>query len=167
METPITTKRAPNKKTVTVGLIQTAVSSDIAANMKKTTAKIEEAAGRGAQIVCLQELYRTRYFPQQENVDASGYAESIPGESTKLFCELAKKHQIVIVAPLFEKGTDGKYYNTAALIDADGKLLGSYRKAHIPHDPYFYEKNYFAQGNTPFQVYQTRYARISALICYD
>ncbi len=164
---PPSTPVAETAKPVTVGLIQSAAYTDIAENMKKTAQKITQAAEAGAQFVCLQELYRTQYFPQQENVAASELAENIPGPSTRLFCDLAKRHALVIIAPLYEKGTDGKYYNTAALIDADGKLLGSYRKAHIPHDPYFYEKNYFAQGNTPFQVYQTRYARISALICYD
>jgi predicted amidohydrolase len=98
-----------NSKTVTIGLIQTAVSEDIAENTAKTQRKIEEAAQKGAQIVCLQELYRTKYFPQQENVDAAPLAESIPGPSTTTFAELAKKYKVVIIAPLFEKGTDGKF----------------------------------------------------------
>jgi agmatine deiminase len=154
-------------KSVTIALIQTAVSENIAENMKKTCLKIEESAKRGAQIVCLQELYRTRYFPQEENVDVHAYAETIPGESTNAFAELAKKYKIIIIAPLFEKGSDGKVYNTAAVIGVNGEILGTYRKTHIPQDPYFYEKNYFAEGKSNYQVYQTPFARIGVLICYD
>jgi len=154
-------------KVVTIGLIQTSVSENIAQNIKKTAEKIEQAAQKGAQIVCLQELYRTRYFPQQENQDVTGLAESIPGESTKLFSELAKKHKLVIIAPLFEKASNGKFYNSAVVINANGELLGTYRKAHIPHDPYFYEKDYFEEGNTEYKVFETPFARISPLICYD
>jgi len=154
-------------KVVTIGLIQTSVSDNIAQNMKKTGEKIEQAAQKGAQIVCLQELYRTRYFPQQEKQDVTGLAESIPGESTKMFSELAKKYKLVIIAPLFEKAKDGKFYNSAVVINANGELLGTYRKAHIPHDPYFYEKDYFEEGDTEYKVFETPFARISALICYD
>ena len=125
--------------------------------MKKTEEKIEEAAKKGAQIICLQELYRTRYFPQEENLDVNALAESIPGESTKLFSELAKKHHVVIIAPLFEKSPNGKFYNSAAVIDADGEIVGTYRKAHIPHDPYFYEKDYFEEGNSDYKVFETEY----------
>ena len=155
------------EKTVTIGLIQTAVSENIAENMKKTAEKIEKAALKGAQIVCLQELYRTRYFPQQENQSVHELAESIPGESTNLFSELAKKHKIVIIAPLFEKDQNDKFYNTAAVIGSDGKILGKYRKVHIPYDPYFYEKDYFAAGDSDYQVYETEFARVGVLICYD
>ncbi len=155
------------EKTVTVGLIQTSVSENIAQNMKKTTEKIEQAAQKGAQIVCLQELYRTRYFPQQEHQDVRRLAETIPGESTKAFSELAKKHKVVIIAPLFEKGSNGKFYNSAVIIDSNGEILGTYRKAHIPYDPYFYEKNYFTAGDGKYQVYDTAFARVGVLICYD
>jgi agmatine deiminase len=154
-------------KIVTIGLIQTSVSENIAQNMKKVAKKIEQAAQKGAQIVCLQELYRTRYFPQQEKKDATGLAESIPGESTKMFSELAKKHKLVIIAPLFEKDKDGKFYNSAVIIGLKGELLGTYRKAHIPQDPYFYEKDYFEAGDSEYKVFETIFARISALICYD
>lgn len=156
-----------NSQAVSVGLIQTAVSENIAENMAKTAQKIEQAAQRGAQIVCLQELYRTQYFPQQEKMDVAGLAESIPGESTQLFSGLAKKHKIVLIAPLFEKARDGKFYNTAAVIDSNGEVMGTYRKAHIPQDPYFYEKNYFAPGNSDYGVFDTAFARIGVLICYD
>jgi agmatine deiminase len=135
--------------------------------MKKTAEKIELAAEKGAQIICLQELYRTTYFPQEEKKDFSALAESIPGESTNLFAKLAKKHKIVVIAPLFEKAKDGKFYNTAVVIGSNGEILGSYRKAHIPYDPYFYEKDYFAAGNYDYEVFETPFAHIGVLICYD
>ena len=161
------TKKKTTDKSVTIGLIQTSVSENIAQNMKKTTAKIVEAAEKGAQIVCLQELYRTTYFPQRENQDVGCLAESIPGESTNLFSKIAKKHKIVIIAPLFEKAKNGKFYNTAVVIGSSGEILGTYRKAHIPQDPYFYEKDYFAAGDSDYKVFETDYARIGVLICYD
>jgi agmatine deiminase len=163
----LNTDNSALNKTVTIALIQTHVGEDIAENMKKTAAKIDEAAKRGAQIICLQELYRTRYFPQQQNLDVQGLAETVPGESTKLFSELAKKHKIVIIAPLFEKTPDGKFYNSAAVIDSNGEILGTYRKAHIPQDPYFYEKDYFAAGDSEYKVFETSVARVGVLICYD
>ena len=154
-------------RAVTIGLIQTSASESTAQNMAETAEKIGQAAHMGAQIVCLQELYRTRYFPQQEKLDVAELAESIPGESTRLFSELAKKHKIVIIAPIFEKAQNGKFYNSAAVIDTDGELLGTYRKAHIPHDPYFYEKDYFEEGNSDYKVFKTAFAKIGVLICYD
>ena len=154
-------------KIVTLGLIQTSVESDRSLNIKKTVERIKEAAAKGAQIVCLQELYRTRYFPQEEKQDAASLAETIPGESTRIFSELAKEKKIVIIVPIFEKASNGKFYNTAILIDADGKILGSYRKVHVPQDPLFYEKNYFEAGDTGYLVAKTRYGRIGVLICYD
>ena len=117
--------------------------------------------------MCLQELYRTKYFPQYDRQNVSELAETIPGESTAALTTLAKKHSIVIVAPLFERGLDGKFYNSAATINANGDILGVYRKTHVPYDPFFYEKTYFAEGNVGYGVYQTRYACISVLICYD
>jgi agmatine deiminase len=135
--------------------------------MKKTVKKIEEAAKKGAQVICLQELYRTQYFPQKENQKVNELAETIPGKSTNSFSVLAKKYKIVIIAPLFEKSLDGKFYNSAVTIDADGEIVGVYRKVHIPQDPYFYEKNYFEQGNSGYEVCKTQYACIGVLICYD
>ena len=155
------------RKIVKIGLIQTAVSEDPAENMKKTIEKIKEAAKRGAQVVCLQELYRTKYFPQEKKQVVSNLAETIPGESTIAFSALAKEKKIVIIAPLFEKGSNGKYYNTAVTVDANGKILGSYRKVHIPCDPLFYEKNYFAAGNHGYCVQKTKFVRVGILICYD
>jgi agmatine deiminase len=155
------------RKGVNIGLIQTKVSENIADNLKKTLEKIKEAAAKGAQVVCLQELYKTKYFPQKEKEDVSNLAETIPGESTKAFSALAKEEKIVIIAPLFEKASNGKYYNTAAVIDANGKISGCYRKMHIPQDPFFYEKNYFEGGDQGYNVHKTKYARIGVLICYD
>jgi agmatine deiminase len=151
---------------VTIGLIQTSVTENTNLNLQRAVVKAKEAIAKGAQIVCLQELYRTIYFPQAEDVDAACFAETIPGESTDAFAVLAKKHGVVIVVPLFEKDNKGNYYNSVVVIDADGRLLPTYRKVHIPHDPLFYEKNYFRDG-LDFQVYDTRYARLSVLICYD
>ena len=150
-----------------MGLIQTAVSENVVYNMAMTAQKIEEAAVRGAQIVCLQELYRTRYFPQEENVDADSLAEGIPGDSIRVFSLLAKKHRIVIIVPIFERNSDGKFYNSAVVIDADGEVLGTYRKTHVPYDPYFYEKDYFVEAEPNYQVFKTAYGQISVLICYD
>ena len=164
---PNTVGTDEKRKIVSIGLIQTTVSDDIADNMKKTIERIKEASRKGAQIVCLQELYRTKYFPQEEKQDVSKLAETIPGESTRAFSELAKKKKIVIIAPLFEKNSNGKYYNSAAIIDANGKILGSYRKVHIPNDQFFYEKNYFEQGDSGYCVHKTQYARVGVLICYD
>jgi agmatine deiminase len=155
------------KKIVNIGLVQTNVSDNIADNLKKTIEKIKEASRKGAQIVCLQELYRTKYFPQEEKIDVTKLAESIPGESTKTFSELAKEKEIVIIAPLFEKASNSKYYNTAAVIDSNGKMLGCYRKSHIPQDPFFYEKNYFEEGDQGYLIHKTKYANIGVLICYD
>ncbi len=154
----------PEKK-VTIALIQTSVSEDLDLNLKKTMEKVKEAASRSAQIVCLQELFRTRYFPQWDQRDAAALAETIPGPSTKAFSALAKELQIVIIVPVFEKDESG-FYNSVAVIDADGSLLPTYRKVHIPHDPLFYEKSYFKPGEE-IRVYDTRYAKFAALICYD
>ncbi len=135
--------------------------------MKKTKQKIIEAAEKGAQIICLQELFRTRYFPQEENVNVEGLAETIPGESTRTFSKLAKKYSSVIIAPIFEKNPNGKFYNSAVIIGPDGKTVGVYRKVHVPYDPYFYEKEYFSQGEEPYKIYNTPFAQIGVLICYD
>ena len=139
-------KRAA-KSTVNLGLIQTDVSADTAANLKKTVALIERAAKLGAKIICTQELFRSQYFCQSEDHKNFLLAEKIPGPSTDALRKLAKKHKVVIIASLFEKRASGVYYNTAAIIDADGSLLGIYRKMHIPDDPLFYEKFYFTPGD--------------------
>jgi N-carbamoylputrescine amidase len=153
--------------TVSVGLIQTSCSSDPASNLKKTLAAAERAVRQGAQIICTQELFRSQYFCQSEDHKFFELAEPIPGPSTQAFQKFAKKHKAVVIASLFEKRASGLYHNTAAIIDADGSLLGTYRKMHIPDDPLFYEKFYFTPGDLGFRAWQTRYAKIGVLICWD
>jgi N-carbamoylputrescine amidase len=152
---------------VRIGLIQTSCSADPSANLKKTLAAAERAAKQGAKIICTQELFRSHYFCQSEDHKFFKLAEKIPGPSTAAFQTLAKKHRVVIIASLFEKRASGVYHNTAAIIDADGSLLGTYRKMHIPDDPLFYEKFYFTPGDLGFRAWQTRYAKIGVLICWD
>jgi agmatine deiminase len=154
------------QKNVRVGLIQMAVGPDPNENLKKALSKVELAAKEGSQIICLPELYRTRYFPQGIGVNASSLAETIPGDSTRVFSEIARRNNVVIIVPLFEKSSDGRYYNTAVIIDADGTLHTSYHKVHIPQDPGFFEKGYFYPGDR-YHVHTTRYGRIAVLICYD
>jgi N-carbamoylputrescine amidase len=152
---------------VTLGLLQHACTADPAANLQKTLALAEQAAQRGAKIICTQELFRSQYFCQSENHDNFKLAESIPGPSTEAFQKLARQYGVVIVASLFEKRASGLYHNTAVIIDADGSLLGIYRKMHIPDDPLFYEKFYFTPGDTGFRAWQTKYGRIGVLVCWD
>jgi len=153
--------------TIKVGIIQTACSADPKANLSKTLAAAERAAKQGAKIICTQELFRSQYFCQSENHEHFKLAESIPGPSTEAFQKIAKKHRAVIIASLFEKRAAGVYHNTAAIIDADGSLLGVYRKMHIPDDPLFYEKFYFTPGDLGFRAWETKYAKIGVLVCWD
>jgi N-carbamoylputrescine amidase len=152
---------------VTLGLLQHGCSADPSRNLRKTLALAEKAAEQGARIICTQELFRSQYFCQSEDHANFALAEPIPGPSTAAFQKIAKKHRVVIVASLFEKRAGGLYHNTAAVIDADGSLLGVYRKMHIPDDPLYYEKFYFTPGDTGFRAWQTRYGRIGVLICWD
>ncbi len=154
-------------KNVTIGLIQTRVSEDIKNNMQNTVGKIREAAKNGAQIICLQELYRTMYFPTDEKTDVTKLAEPIPGETTTTLSSLAKELNVIIIAPIFEVDSLGKHYNTAVVIGSDGTIMGSYRKMHIPHDPFFYEKNYFDVGDSGYQVFRAGNLSFGVLICYD
>ena len=150
----------------TIALIQSSCSEKPEENLKIAVAKVKEAAKKGAKIICLQELYKTIYFPQYEKKAFSNLAETIPGESTNTFSKLARENDVIIIVPIFEKD-NGKFYNSAAVIDADGKLLDTYRKIHVPYDPLFYEKTYFEAGNNGYKVYNTKYAKFSVLICYD
>jgi N-carbamoylputrescine amidase len=152
---------------VNVGLIQAASSPDPAANLERTLAAAEKAAKGGAQIICTQELFRSQYFCQSEDHKHFHLAEPIPGPATAAFQRLAKARQVVVIAGLFEKRAAGLYHNTAAIIDADGALLGIYRKMHIPDDPLYYEKFYFTPGDLGFRAWQTRYGKIGVLICWD
>jgi agmatine deiminase len=151
---------------VRIGLIQMRVEDDRELMLKKAMAKAGEAVKAGAQIICLPELYRTRYFPSHIGTDAFLFAETVPGESTHLFSKLAKEHQVVIIVPVFEKAPDGKYYNSAVVISPDGTTSTPYHKIHIPQDPGFYEKGYFYPGSS-YQVVATPLGRIAVLICYD
>jgi N-carbamoylputrescine amidase len=152
---------------VTLGLLQHACTSDPAANLEHALALATQAAQQGAQIICTQELFRSQYFCQKEDRANFALAEEIPGPSTRAFAKLARKHRVVVIASLFERRAPGLYHNTAVIIDADGTLLGRYRKMHIPDDPLYYEKYYFTPGDTGFCSWKTRYGRIGVLICWD
>ena len=160
-------KRAATGSVVKLGLLQSACSADPPANLKRTLALAERAARQGAQIICTQELFGSQYFCQSEAHANFKLAELIPGPSTAALQQLARKHKVVIIASLFEKRAAGLYHNTAAIIDADGSLLGIDRKMHIPDDPLFYEKFYFTPGDLGFRAWQTRYGKIGVLICWD
>jgi N-carbamoylputrescine amidase len=150
-----------------VGLIQLRCSNDPQENFSKTVAAITKAAKEGAQVICTQELFRTQYFCQSEDHAYFQLAESIPGPTTDALQDLAKSNKVVIIGSLFEKRASGVYHNSAVIIDADGSLLGVYRKMHIPDDPLYYEKFYFTPGDLGFRTWQTRYGRIGVLICWD
>jgi N-carbamoylputrescine amidase len=156
---------------VPVGLTQMSCSPDVAANRAKQIRLIEHAARSGAKIVCTQELFASQYFCQVEDHRFFKLAETIPGPSTDALTKIARKHKIVIIASLFEKRTSGLYPHPAAVIDADGSILGLYRKMHIPDDPLYFEKFYFTPGdageNGGFRSWDTKYAKIGVLICWD
>ncbi|NUM62933.1 MAG: acyltransferase, partial [Ignavibacteriaceae bacterium] len=128
----------------TIGLVQLSFNNDTSANLKKSIDWIEKAAKSGAQVICLPELFRSQYFCQNEDIKNFNLAETIPGPSTNAISEAAKKNNVSVVVPLFEKRSSGVYHNSLVVIDSDGKILGTYRKMHIPDDPGFYEKYYFA-----------------------
>jgi len=151
---------------VTIGLIQTKVSTNQKSNLKKTASLVEKAAKKGAKIICLQELYKTIYFPQYTDSNKNEFAESVPGESTDIFSSLAKKYEIVIIVPIFEKDNHNKYFNSAVVINEKGQLLDTYHKIHVPEDPKFHEQHYFELGST-YKIYKTKYATFAVLICYD
>jgi N-carbamoylputrescine amidase len=155
------------KSMVRIALIQASCSPVPSANLKKTLAAAERAASQGAQIICTQELFRSQYFCQSEDHRYFELAEPVPGPTTQAFQKLAKRRRVVVIASIFEKRAPGVYHNSAAVIDADGSLLGLYRKMHIPDDPLFYEKFYFTPGDLGFRSWQTRYAKIGVLICWD
>lgn len=154
-------------KIVHVGLIQMSCTADKESNLVKAIGLVREAASRGAQIICLQELFTSLYFCDTEDYEHFKLAESIPGPSTERLQEVASETGTVIIASLFEKRAQGIYHNTTAVIDADGAYLGKYRKMHIPDDPAFYEKFYFTPGDLGYRVFETRFARIGVLICWD
>lgn len=152
---------------VKIGTVQMSCIADKVINLNKAIEQVKIAAKNGAQIVCLQELFTSLYFCDEENYDNFALAESIPGPSTDALAKAAAEHQVVVIASLFEKRAQGLYHNTTAVIDADGTYLGKYRKMHIPDDPGFYEKFYFTPGDLGYKIFETRYAKIGVLICWD
>ncbi|MCA1802954.1 MAG: carbon-nitrogen hydrolase [Rhodothermaceae bacterium] len=154
-------------RSVKLGLVQMSCTGNPEQNMNKATGLIKEAAGNGARIILLQELFNALYFCQQVDESNFDLAEQIPGPSTEILGNLARDLEVVIVAPLFEYRAPGLYHNTAAVLDADGTYLGKYRKMHIPEDPGFHEKYYFTPGDLGYRVFNTRYAKIGVLICWD
>jgi N-carbamoylputrescine amidase len=154
-------------KDFSVALVQMACAADPQENLQRALARVEEAAGAGAQVVCLPELFRSRYFPQREDAAQFDLAEPVPGPTTEAMAQAAKKFGVVIIAPVFERRAAGVYHNSAAVLDADGRLAGLYRKMHIPDDPAYYEKFYFTPGDLGFPAFDTRVGRLATLICWD
>jgi N-carbamoylputrescine amidase len=158
---------AENREKFTIGLIQVRCGKDAEKNLGLAIEKIGEAASRGAQIICTHELFRSEYFCRTEDADLFNLAEPVPGPATDALAKVAREKQVVIVASLFERRAAGLYHNTCAVIDADGSFVGKYRKMHIPDDPLYYEKFYFAPGDLGFPNFDTRYGRIGVQICWD
>lgn len=152
---------------INVGLVQMTCTANKAENLAKAIAKVKEAAQKGANIVCLQELFTSLYFCDVEDHDNFQLAEAIPGPSTDELTKVAAELGVVVIASLFEKRAQGLYHNTTAVIDADGQYLGKYRKMHIPDDPGFYEKFYFTPGDLGYKVFKTKFGTIGVLICWD
>jgi N-carbamoylputrescine amidase len=156
-----------SSKKVNIGVVQMSCTASQAENLSKAIVKIREAAAKGAQIICLQELFTSLYFCDVEDHDNFKMAEAVPGPSTEALSKVAKELGVAIIASLFEKRTSGIYHNTTAVLDADGTYLGKYRKMHIPDDPEYYEKFYFTPGDLGYKVFKTKFATIGVLICWD
>ena len=154
-------------KVIKVGTVQMSCTKNPLENLNKAIERIREAAAKGAQIVCLQELFTSLYFCDVEDYENFKLAEPIPGPSTERLSRIAKELGVVIIASLFEKRTEGIYHNTTAVLDADGAYLGKYRKMHIPDDPSYYEKFYFTPGDLGYKIFRTKFATIGVLICWD
>jgi N-carbamoylputrescine amidase len=147
--------------------VQMRMAPDPEANLERALAKIAEAAKSGADVVCLPELFRTPYFCQSEDVKLFDLAEPVPGPTTEAVAKAARAAGVVVIASLFERRAAGVYHNTAALIDADGALVGIYRKMHIPDDPLYYEKYYFTPGDLGFRAFDTKVGKVGTLVCWD
>jgi N-carbamoylputrescine amidase len=158
---------ALNDRPFRIALVQMCCSRDPNENLQKAVWRVREAAGGGAQVVCLQELFRSQYFCREENAELFALAEPVPGPTTEVMSKIAAEAGVVIIAPIFERRAPGLYHNSAAVIDADGSLLGLYRKMHIPDDPLYFEKFYFTPGDLGFPNFDTRYGRIAVLVCWD
>jgi N-carbamoylputrescine amidase len=150
-----------------VGLVQMSMSADPQQNLDKAAARVAEAGRRGAQVVCLPELYRSPYFCQREDQALFDLAEPVPGPSTERLSKVAREAGVAVVVPVFEKRAPGLYHNSAVILDADGRTAGLYRKMHIPDDPAFYEKFYFTPGDLGFRAFDTRFGKVGTLICWD
>ena len=158
-------KTTPDK--FTIGLIQMSMSTDSEDNLKKAVDWIGKAAKKGAKVICLPELFRSQYFCQKEDIENFNLAETIPGPSTKVLGEAARKYNVVITASLFEKRAQGVYHNTIAMINTEGEVSGLYRKMHIPDDPAYYEKFYFTPGDLGYKSFQTEFGNVGTLVCWD
>lgn len=156
-----------DRNTFRIGLVQNACSTNTRENLERAVSGVRDAAARGAQIICLQELFRSQYFCRDENAELFDLAEPIPGECTQALGRIAKELGVVIVASLFEKRAAGLYHNTAAVLNADGEIAGLYRKMHIPDDPLYFEKFYFTPGDLGFKNFDTPFGRIGVLVCWD
>lgn len=154
-------------KETSVALVQMRMGESADKNLARAEKKISEAAKKGAQIVCLPELFTSPYFPREPKKDFSRYAETIPGKITEKLSTISKKHGIILVAGSLYECAGNKFYNTTPLFGSDGKLLGTYRKTHIPHDEHFYEKDYFQEGDQGIKVFPTSQGTIAPLICFD
>ena len=154
------------KKTI-IGIIQSKILNNYNSNLKAVIKNIKKAANRNAKIICLPELFLTNYFCQTENHSNFKFAEKIPGKTSKVFCDLSKELNVVLMISLFEKKTRGFYHNTSIVINEKGKILSKYRKMHIPDDPGYYEKFYFTPGDLGFKSIKTKYGNIGPLICWD
>lgn len=150
-----------------IALVQMSCEAEPRRNLDKALARIDEAAARGARVICLQELFRSRYFCQSEEARSFDLAEPVPGPTTEALSAAAAARKIVIVGSIFERRTEGIYHNTAVVLDADGRLAGRYRKMHIPDDPHYYEKFYFTPGDLDFTAHRTAHATVGALVCWD
>jgi len=150
-----------------VALVQMACSPDPDENLRRAVTRVEEAAGKGAQVICLPELFRSQYFCQREDAALFDLAEPVPGPTTEALSAVARKAGVVVIAPVFERRAAGVYHNSAAILDRDGRIAGLYRKMHIPDDPAYYEKFYFTPGDLGFRAFDTAVGRISTLICWD
>ena len=150
-----------------IALVQMSCEAEPQRNLDKALTRIDEAAARGAKVICLQELFRSRYFCQSEEARSFDLAEPIPGPTTEALGAVAAARKVVVVGSIFERRTEGIYHNTAVVIDADGRLAGRYRKMHIPDDPHYYEKFYFTPGDLDFTAHRTAHATVGALVCWD
>lgn len=157
----------PSSRTVQLALVQMSCTRDVQANLEKAIEQISVAASRGANIVCLQEVFNTQYPCQSEDYAHFDLAEEIPGPTSRRLSEVAAKHGVVVTCSIFERRTQGLYHNTAVTFDVDGSMVGRYRKMHIPDDPRYYEKFYFTPGDLGFSIAQTRFGKLGVGVCWD